>query len=86
MKSPIFDIEHLQLFCPPTARRLLGLAGFRDIRVSALWNAYPIHYWVKLLPLPAGPKRALLRHMKESPLGRVLAPLPAGNLICIGFK
>jgi SAM-dependent methyltransferase len=86
MKSPIFDIEHLQLFCPATARQLLERAGFRDVRVASLWNRYPVSYWIKLLPAPRGIKRWLLGFWKESGLGKIPLALPAGNLICLGFK
>ena len=86
MKSPIFDIEHLQLFCPSTIRNLIERQGFRNIRVSTLLNRYPIRYWVKLLPLPRRLKHRLLRLLAASTLGDVSLSLPAGNLICIGFK
>jgi SAM-dependent methyltransferase len=86
MKSPIFDIEHLQLFCPSTGKRLLEQAGFRNVAVSTIWNRYPLRYWAKLLPFPAPMKSPLLRLLKESTIGTVPVAMPAGNLICIGFK
>jgi SAM-dependent methyltransferase len=86
MKSPIFDIEHLQLFCPATAGQLLERAGFRDVTVASLWNRYPVSYWMKLLPAPRGVKRWLLGLLSESGTGRIPVALPAGNLICLGFK
>ena len=86
MKSPIFDIEHLQLFCPSTGRQLLERAGFEKVVVRPLWNRYPLHYWMKLFPFPAGFKRSVLPGFRRSWIGRVVLPLPAGNLICVGFK
>ena len=86
LKSPIFDIEHLQLFCPATARQLLERAGFRDVTVASFWNRYPVSYWIKLLPAPRGVKRWLLGFWKQSGLGKIPLALPAGNLICLGFK
>jgi SAM-dependent methyltransferase len=86
MKSPIFDLEHLQLFCPSTGKRLLQEAGFRDVTVSAFWNRYPIRYWVKLLPLSDKFKRPLVRLLSESAAGMFPVAIPAGNLICVGFK
>jgi SAM-dependent methyltransferase len=85
-KSPIFDIEHLQLFCPATGRQLLERAGFQDVTVSSLRNRYPIHYWIKLLPLPAGIKRPLFGLLRRTRIGRIPLAIPAGNLVCIGFK
>lgn len=85
-RSPIFDVEHLQLFCPSTGRRLLEQAGFRDVVVFALWNRYPLHYWMKLLPMPDRVKRPLLAVLKQSAIGKTLLTFPPGNLICFGFK
>jgi SAM-dependent methyltransferase len=86
MKSPIFDIEHLQLFCPSTGRRLLDQAGFRDVRVATLWNRYPIHYWLRLMPVPKSVKGPLSRFLKQSVFGNIPLSVPAGNITCVGFK
>jgi len=86
MKSPIFDVEHLQLFCPQTSKLLLERAGFRDVIVSALWNRYPLHYWMKLLPMPDRIKHPLLTVLKQSVIGKMPLAFPPGNLICFGFK
>jgi hypothetical protein len=85
MKSPIFDIEHFQLFCPATTRHLFERANFRDITVRALWNRYPLRYWMKLLPIPLAVKRPLLGALKMLP-GSIPLALPPGNLIGFGFK
>ena len=86
LKSPIFDIEHLQLFSPHTARALMSRAGFTNISVDSFWNRYPVSYCIKLLPLSRCLKAALLGCLKRSVAGRVPVPLPAGNLFCVGFK
>jgi hypothetical protein len=86
MQSPIFDVEHLQLFCPATGKLLLEQAGFRDVNVAALWNRYPLHYWVKLLPIADSIKRPLLAVLKQSAIGKMSLTFPPGNLICCGFK
>ena len=85
-RSPIFDIEHLQLFSPGSARRLLSSAGFGNVEVGSLLNRYPIAYWTKLLPLPSSLKRSLLGLLNGSRLGRIPVALPAGNLFAIGYK
>ncbi len=84
MKSPIFDIEHLQLFSPRGVARLLEGAGFKEIDVRAVVNTYPAHYWIKLLPLPA--KAQLIALLKATGIGHIPIPLPAGNLFAVGFK
>ena len=52
-RSPIIDIEHLQLFSQESARALLQRAGFGRVDVRRISNRYPLHYWLKLAPLPA---------------------------------
>lgn len=85
-KSPIFDVEHLQLFCPRSARGLFERVGFRDVVVASLWNSYPIHYWTKLAPLPGGMKGPVFRFLKGSAVGKIPLAVPAGNLVCVGYK
>lgn len=84
-KSPIFDVEHLQLFSPKSARALLERAGYRDVRVAPLYNRYPLQYWMKLLPFPGGLKNKLLGAVTGTPIGGMLISLPAGNLVCAGY-
>lgn len=85
-KSPIFDIEHLQLFSPQTARGLLERAGYKNVQVSSIWNRYPLSYWIRLLPLPENVKNAVLGVARASGIGKINVPMPAGNLVCVGFK
>jgi len=85
-KSPIFDIEHLQLFSKKTIRALLQGAGFVDIRVMPVWNRYPIHYWVKLAPLPENLKKGLIALAKQRPLATIACSLPAGNMAAMARK
>jgi SAM-dependent methyltransferase len=49
-RSPIYDVEHLQLFCPRSLRSLLQRSGLSDIRLRPIVNRYPIGYWMKLFP------------------------------------
>ncbi len=85
-RSPIFDIEHLQLFSATSLRRLLSDAGLRSITVRPLYNCYPIAYWTRLFPFPARFKNALLWGFRTSRLGRIPLKLPAGNLVACGFR
>jgi SAM-dependent methyltransferase len=86
MKSPIYDIEHLQLFNKASARKLLERAGFEGIRVYPLWNRYPLRYWFRLFPFPDSIKGGLMSFAKSSSIGNVKISCPAGNLVLIGFK
>lgn len=85
-KSPIFDIEHLQLFSPQSLRLFLEKAGFERVQVWPILNVYPIHYWVKLLPFPRTVKPALIGTLKSLGVGHLALPLPAGNMAAVGFK
>jgi len=84
-RSPIFDIEHLQLFSPPSLQRLLEGAGFTGVEVRPIVNRYPVRYWLKLLPAPAGFSSAVVRALGRRVSSAAVA-LPVGNMAAIGFK
>ena len=85
-KSPIFDIEHLQLFSPDSSRRLMAAVGFDKIQVKPIWNRYPLHYWLKLVPIPRAVKLGLIRGLKSVRVGYLPIAFPAGNLTVVGYK
>jgi hypothetical protein len=85
-KSPIFDIEHLQLFDRSTGATLMQTAGFQSIAIRSLRNRYPIDYWIKLFPLPGATKAAVSWMARTSGIGNLLLSLPAGNLALVGRK
>ncbi len=85
-RSPIFDIEHLQLFSPRSLQRLLADAGLRSVVVKPLYNRYPISYWTRLFPFPSAIKTALLWSLRTSRTGGIPLMLPAGTLLAYGFR
>ena len=85
-KSPIFDIEHLQLFSAGSARYLLEQAGFQDVKIMPIINRYPLRYWLRLVPLPNRFKRALTAVLDRLGMGCMAIPMPAGNIAAVGFK
>jgi SAM-dependent methyltransferase len=85
-RSPIFDIEHLQLFSPSSLRRLLEDSGLKSVVVKPLFNRYPISYWTRLFPFPPAIKSALLWSLRTSYIGGIPLTLPAGNLLAYGFR
>jgi hypothetical protein len=85
-RSPIFDIEHLQLFSRRSVQFLMNAAGYRDIQIRAVYNRYPLSYWVKLFPLPGAIKRSAMTVVERTGIGRLPLMLPAGNLAVAGFK
>jgi hypothetical protein len=86
LRSPIFDIEHLQLFSPTSIRKTLERAGFADVDVFTVVNRYPLHYFAKLAPLPELLKPHLLKRLKSGFLGRTLLSVPVGNMAAVGYK
>jgi 2-polyprenyl-3-methyl-5-hydroxy-6-metoxy-1,4-benzoquinol methylase len=86
MKSPIYDIEHLQLYSPASMRRTLERAGYVKVEVFPMVNRYPLHYWMKMLPLSAKLKSRLIRIVKFIRLGYISVPLWAGNMAAIAYK
>jgi hypothetical protein len=74
------------LFSPQSAKALLTKAGFTRITIKPLFNIYPLHYWLKLLPIPKALKIGLIHFLKKIKLGYMPVMLPAGNLAVIGYK
>jgi SAM-dependent methyltransferase len=84
--SPIMDVEHLQLFTARSARELLERAGFTRVAAHSFSNRYPLHYWLKLAPLPRKLKEAMVAGARRGPLASLTVSLPVGNLAVVGFR
>ena len=52
-RSPIYDIEHLQIYSKKSIKLLFEKAGYRNVKQFSIKNRYPLTYWIKLLPIPA---------------------------------
>ena len=85
-KSPIFNLEHLQLFSPASIRLLLQTSGFANIRIMGLTNRYPLRYWLRLLPLGRTARTTVLRWVERLGIAEKPVSLHVGNLAAIGFK
>ena len=85
-RSPIYDIEHLQLFSPPSIRKLLGESQYIDISVSPFMNVYPLGYWLRLAPISAGIKGSVSRLLHRANLASLPIPGPVGNLAAFSFR
>lgn len=84
-RSPIIDIEHLQLFSRRSLERLFEEAGFCEFSGRPFVNRYSIRYWTRLAPLPAGAKDHLTRAMTSTGLAKIRLGLNVGNTIAHGF-
>jgi SAM-dependent methyltransferase len=81
-RSPIFDVQHMQLFSRPSMNELMERSGFERLRLRHIVNRYPLRYWMRLAPLPT----SLKERARASRLGSLPLPLPVGNMVAIGFK
>jgi SAM-dependent methyltransferase len=85
-RSPIIDIEHMQLFSAPSVRRLFENAGYERIAVDAFVNRYRTSYWLRLAPLPAWLKAGLSGALSATGMDRMRLGANVGNVFTAGFK
>jgi SAM-dependent methyltransferase len=85
-RSPIIDIEHMQLFSSASVRRLFEGNGYQSVTVKAFVNRYQMSYWLRLVPLPAAIKSAVARLLTVTGLDKVKVGMNVGNLFVAGFK
>jgi len=85
-RSPVFDIEHQQLFNQTSMRHLLQKSGFTRVEIRSIRNRYPLAYWVRLLPAPAGLKKAMIALLRALGLGGVTLGLNVGNQAAVGYR
>jgi len=85
-RSPIVDIEHTYLYSPRTMTRLFVAHGFQVLKAGPVWNRYSLRYLVRLLPLPAGPKRKALGWLQRHAIGALRLSVPLGNLYLVAQK
>lgn len=87
MKSPIYDIEHLQIFSKKSICRLLKKSGFENITIFTIKNKYPIKYWIRLFPFPANLKSHIIRSVEKRKWGgKIEIGINVGNIGVIAWK
>ncbi|MDX2506500.1 MAG: class I SAM-dependent methyltransferase [Gammaproteobacteria bacterium] len=86
LRSPIIDVEHLQLFNPGSVSRLLKNSGFEAIEVIAISNTYPLKYWLRLMPLPSAVKNVIERILEKLYVSNMKLPMRVGNILAVGIK
>tara|TARA_B110000114_G_C14757314_1_gene263416 strand:- start:145 stop:543 length:399 start_codon:yes stop_codon:yes gene_type:complete len=85
-KSPIIDIEHMQLFSNQSIRSLLNKTNYQNIYIKKFSNYYSINYWVRLLPLPVSIKNIFIKVLNKFNLGNFKIKINVGNIIVSGNK
>lgn len=81
-RSPIIDIEHLQVFSPASLTFALRRAGFGETQIRPFVNRYPLRYWTRLMPIPALLKRPMMARLgRDGGLGGLMLPASVGNMM-----
>ena len=84
-RSPIFDIEHLQILNKKSIQILLQMNGFVDVNVKSISNKYPISYWLLLAPIPKFLKTLIDGNRNKWYLSWGVR-IRVGNLLAVGRK
>ncbi len=85
-RSPIIDIEHVQIFCPQALRHLVTAAGYSSVAIQSFRNVYPLSYWMSLLPVPNAAKLGAISVLRTVGLGSILVGMNVGNLLTVAQK
>ncbi|ARP84076.1 hypothetical protein CAL12_26850 [Bordetella genomosp. 8] len=85
-RSPIIDIEHLQLFSKRSIRALFERAGYSEVEVHPFRNRYSLRYWMRLTPLSMNTKERVLNAMNRYGLDTKKLAFNVGNVMTVGFK
>lgn len=85
-KSPIVDVEHMQLFSNLSINTLFTRAGFAAIRNQSFHNRYALDYWLRLTPLPTFLKRGAVGALDLFGLSNKRLAVNVGNQLTVGNK
>lgn len=85
-RSPIIDIEHMQLFSKASICELFERCGFDEVAANPFINRYSPGYWLRLAPLPPAVKRTLKLISAHTGIDRFKFGLNVGNTIAAGFQ
>lgn len=81
-KSPIFDIEHLQVFTKSGIKSLFEQNNFEILEIYSYRNDYPLSYWVRISPIPMFIKNLILKSF----LGKITVGINVGNVFVLARK
>lgn len=85
-KSPIIDIEHLQLFSEKSIIKALKNTKFSKIKIQRITNTYNLSYWLSLFPLSKTFKKKMLCFIKFIRFNNLKIPINVGNIMVIANK
>ena len=85
-RSPIIDIEHLQLFSTPSIKTLFKNAGYGGVAAQAFVNTYRVQYWMRLAPIPGFLRGPVAGLASATGADRIKLGANVGNVIASGFR
>ena len=85
-RSPIIDIEHLQIFCPESLARLIALCGLDKVSIESFANRYRMQYWLRLAPVPKPLKSGLNSALRATGFDNTTLRVNVGNLLTVARK
>lgn len=85
-KSPIFDIEHTQLFSKKTISKIFSQNNFKIIKIFNMANTYTLEYWITATPFPKKIKDVLKKILKSMGLHNKDITIKPGNFGIIAEK
>jgi SAM-dependent methyltransferase len=85
-RSPIIDIEHMQLFSKQSAKVMFQRAGFENVSLSSFVNKYSLQYWLRLSPIPKFLKLFLSKIFSLPILNSIRIGINVGNIVTIGYR
>ena len=85
-RSPIIDIEHMQLFPDKSIRYLFQTTGFESVTVNAFTNTSALSYWMRLSPIPSRSTKMAMRFTKWLVDDRWKLSFNVGNTMAVGVK
>ena len=84
-RSPIFDIEHLQMFSVEGLEKIFQSTNLEIVVSKQILNSYPLGYWLRLFPMPKIMKD-FFESRRDSFLMRIPVSLFVGNRLVIAQK
>lgn len=85
-KSPIFDIEHTQLFSKKTISKMLAQNGFKTLEIFDVINTYSLGYWIMLSPVPSYFKKRIISSLSKFNILNKNISAKVGNFGIIAIK
>lgn len=84
-RSPIIDIEHMQLFSHNSIKELFQRNNFECIEIKTFYNRYPLRYWLRLLPINIKIKKFLISVFDALGCADMKIKFNVGNIIAVGY-